>query len=193
MADIGDIIKRRRITIGLSQEELSQESQLSLRTIQRIENNASNPRGYSIKAIAKVLDIPLQELTRGNRGHEDETMTKLSLINLSALVVLVIPYGNLLAPLFLWIHYRKGREVDRFGRSIINFQLSWVLATSLVLLLSPFVQLLFIPQDEATTLRPVLLVYLIAVVYNIVAVFRTSKKIKRKEFTDLYKYSLKAL
>ena len=48
-------IKQLRILSGFSQEELSERAQLSLRTIQRIENGESQPRGYSLQRLAEVL------------------------------------------------------------------------------------------------------------------------------------------
>lgn len=48
-------IKQLRILSGFSQEELSERAQLSLRTIQRIENGETQPRGYSLQRLAEVL------------------------------------------------------------------------------------------------------------------------------------------
>lgn len=51
-------IKDFRNKKGLSQEKLSEKSGLSLRTIQRIENGETIPRGDSLTRIQRVLDIP---------------------------------------------------------------------------------------------------------------------------------------
>ena len=48
---IKDLRKRK----GLSQENLSEESKLSLRTIQRIESGTVTPRAYTIKQISEAL------------------------------------------------------------------------------------------------------------------------------------------
>ena len=48
-------IKQLRILSGFSQEELSERASLSLRTIQRIENGETQPRGYSLQRLAEVL------------------------------------------------------------------------------------------------------------------------------------------
>ena len=45
----------------MSQEYLAEESRVSLRTVQRIENNESRPTGESIKRIASALDVQLTE------------------------------------------------------------------------------------------------------------------------------------
>ena len=52
MTKIKDLRKRR----GLSQEELAEKSGLSLRTIQRIENGETDPRGDSLRRLAAALE-----------------------------------------------------------------------------------------------------------------------------------------
>jgi transcriptional regulator with XRE-family HTH domain len=55
-------LKEVRALRGMSQEYLADESRVSLRTIQRIENNESTPTGETIKRIAIALDVKLTEL-----------------------------------------------------------------------------------------------------------------------------------
>lgn len=64
--NLGRRLKELRAIRGMSQEYLAEESKVSLRTIQRIENNESEPTGETIKRIANALDIPLTELTGAN-------------------------------------------------------------------------------------------------------------------------------
>jgi len=52
-------IKELRIKKGLTQTDLSEKSGISLRTIQRIENNEVSPSIYSLKNISKILDEDL--------------------------------------------------------------------------------------------------------------------------------------
>lgn len=60
---LGQKLKELRATRGMSQEYLAEESRVSLRTIQRIENHESDPTGETIKRIANALNVPLTELT----------------------------------------------------------------------------------------------------------------------------------
>jgi transcriptional regulator with XRE-family HTH domain len=55
-------LKEFRTLRGMSQEYLAEESRVSLRTIQRIENEESVPTGETIKRIAVALDVELNEL-----------------------------------------------------------------------------------------------------------------------------------
>ena len=52
-------IKELRIKKGLTQTDLSEKSGISLRTIQRIENDEVSPSIYSLKKLSKVLDEDL--------------------------------------------------------------------------------------------------------------------------------------
>jgi len=55
-------LKELRTLRGMSQEFLAEESRVSLRTIQRVENEESTPTGETIKRIAVALDISVHEL-----------------------------------------------------------------------------------------------------------------------------------
>lgn len=57
-------VRELRMIAGSSQEELAFASQLSLRTIQRIENGETQPRGDSLKRLALALGVTTEELTR---------------------------------------------------------------------------------------------------------------------------------
>lgn len=60
--DLAKKLKDLRAKRGMSQEFLAEESRVSLRTIQRIENNESQPTGETIKRIAIALGVQLNEL-----------------------------------------------------------------------------------------------------------------------------------
>lgn len=62
MNEIGKKIKDTRISKGISQELLAEQAKVNLRTIQRIENNESNPRGNTLVLICSALQIELDDL-----------------------------------------------------------------------------------------------------------------------------------
>ena len=63
-------LKELRALRGMSQEYLADESRVGLRTIQRIENNESEPTGETLKRIAIALDVELSELIGPNSVTE---------------------------------------------------------------------------------------------------------------------------
>ena len=64
--NIGVVIKEVRNQKGLTQLDLSEHANLSVRTIQRIENNEVEPTFYSLKSIGEILKIDLQEIRNEN-------------------------------------------------------------------------------------------------------------------------------
>ena len=59
---IGKKISETRKIKGLTQEELAEQSNINLRTIQRIENSESEPKGKTLQLICNTLQIDLEEL-----------------------------------------------------------------------------------------------------------------------------------
>lgn len=58
----------------------------------------------------------------------DEEQTWGVLIHISALSGLAVPFGNILAPLLLWLVKKDESEfVDANGKEAMNFQLTWTL------------------------------------------------------------------
>jgi len=62
--EFGERLKELRTSLNYSQKELSEQTGLTLRTIQRIENNEVKPSLYSLKVIGKALKIDLSEFVK---------------------------------------------------------------------------------------------------------------------------------
>ena len=63
---LGKKIIELRLTKGLTQTELAEKCNLSLRTIQRIESTEVTPRSYTLKLIFKTLDFDGFNLANNN-------------------------------------------------------------------------------------------------------------------------------
>lgn len=63
-------LKELRNLRGMSQEYLAEESRVSLRTIQRIENEESAPTGETIKRLSVALDVALKDLVESKPIEE---------------------------------------------------------------------------------------------------------------------------
>src|SRR5690349_10740178 len=121
--EIGKRVVAERVRLGMSQEELAGESLLSLRTIQRIESGQTSPRGDTLKRLAGVLKVPVEELI-DSELQEDPNLVVL--MNLTQLAFLAFPLLGLIIPLIIWLTNRNRiRDVDEVGQSILNFQTSW--------------------------------------------------------------------
>jgi uncharacterized Tic20 family protein len=121
--DLSKKIKELRTKKGFSQEELANETGLSLRTIQRIEGGETEPRGDTLKRLAHALDVTPNDLMEWVE-HEDRGY--LAFLNLSALSFLAFPLLGIIVPLALWMLKRdKIKSLNENGKKLINFQITW--------------------------------------------------------------------
>lgn len=121
--DLAKKIKELRTRKGMSQEELAEKSQLSLRTIQRIEGGETEPRGDTLQRLAKTLGTTPDELIDWT---EEEDKTFLTFLNLSALSYIAFPLLGVVVPLALWILKKdKIKFINETGKKLLNFQISW--------------------------------------------------------------------
>ncbi|HAF31041.1 MAG TPA: DNA-binding protein [Bacteroidales bacterium] len=123
--ELAQKIKELRNRNGVSQEELSEKSGLSLRTIQRIENGETEPRGDSLKRLAFAFNVTPDEIV-------DWTATKdkgfLLSFNLSALSFIFFPILGILVPLIIWISKKdKIQNLNKTASELLNFQITWTI------------------------------------------------------------------
>jgi transcriptional regulator with XRE-family HTH domain len=62
--EFGERLKEFRTSLNCSQKELAEKTGLTLRTIQRIENNEVKPSLYSLKVIGEVLKTDFTEFAK---------------------------------------------------------------------------------------------------------------------------------
>jgi transcriptional regulator with XRE-family HTH domain len=132
----GQLIKELRIKKGITQEVLAAKTDISVRTIQRIESGEVDPRAYTLQSIAAALEVDFEVFTNGEELHEakeKENNTWLPLLHLSGLLLLVFP------PIILWIWKRDDvKDIRKHGTDVINFQLSMFLYLVLFAVVSAF-------------------------------------------------------
>lgn len=133
MNKIGDKIKNARKRKGLSQEELADVSKINLRTIQRIENNENEPRGKTLHLICDALKINIENLLESKK---ENNINYLIGLHLSVLSMFIIPLGNILIPLVIWVTQKdKINHLKPIGANLLNFQILWSAVTYLSLIL----------------------------------------------------------
>ena len=62
--EFGERLKELRTSMNCSQKELSEQTGLTLRTIQRIENNEVKPSLYSLKVIGEALKTDVYDFVK---------------------------------------------------------------------------------------------------------------------------------
>lgn len=148
----GELIKQLRLKKGITQEELAARTELSVRTIQRIESGEVDPRAFTLQAIASVLDVDFETFTE-TEEYSDTGSKWLPLLHLSGLLLMIVP------PIIVWILKRdKVKEMKPHAYDVINYQLS------MSLYLLPFVFM---------TSYPILLI--IGVYSQVIIVMNTMK------------------
>lgn len=143
MEMIGQKIKELRIKRGLTQEELAERTNLSVRTIQRIESGDVDPRTYTLNLLAEALDVELETLTSEKAQSiqykqtpmmsEAEKTKWLALLHISGLFAFILP------PLIIYLWKKEEvPEMDRHFADVMNFQITvivYIIASVLAVIL----------------------------------------------------------
>ncbi len=140
-------LKSIREKQNLTQEELSEKSGISVRTIQRIEAGA-DPKGYTLRALSEKLGVQENELL--NKLSEEENAenerpyplqaeapvlmnnSMIKLINLSSIPFIVLPPLNVLVPLVLIF---ATKQKSPLTRQIVTVQMMWTILAPIIFLL----------------------------------------------------------
>ena len=130
---IATLIKEGRLAKGFTQKELSELPNVSVRSIQRIENAELVPRSFTLKTLASILDLPFESFHEEYPGPELQT-GKSGKLNKSQKIILSI--GVCLALILIAAAFIA--QSPRFPETqfeAINFIVIVVIAITAVLLL----------------------------------------------------------
>ncbi|MDO6517727.1 helix-turn-helix domain-containing protein [Zobellia uliginosa] len=164
-------VKELRKRKGLSQEELTENSGLSLRTVQRIENGETDPTGETLRRIADALKVNPDELIDWTI-KEDTSFLKF--LNLSALTFIFFPILGIIVPLIMWVSKKdKIKDINKIAKSVINFQITW----SILVFLFPIAILVIRAltnepkEGETILLGPALIIIFLIFMYGLNFIF----------------------
>lgn len=107
----------------MTQEELADKTEVSARTIQRIENGEVDPRAYTLQMIAKALDVDFSLFVEDGSDEEQEIQQAndkvwLGLLHLSGLIPLIFP------TVIIWnLKRKKIKGIANHYRIVFSFQL----------------------------------------------------------------------
>ena len=122
---------------GFTQDELSEKTTVGVRTIQRIEKGEVQPHLQTVKLLAVGLEIEVDDLIVLDNPKEETIERKwMLLLHAIPFLGLIIPFGSVLFPLFLWIHKANDNKIyNNHGRAVVNFHSSILLYFIISLLL----------------------------------------------------------
>ncbi|WP_250255653.1 helix-turn-helix domain-containing protein [Chryseobacterium sp. Marseille-Q3244] len=179
-------LKTVREQKNLTQEELSEKSKISVRTIQRIEAG-TEPKGHTLRALARALEIEenlLQdtivipeindEVSEESipevkeKEQSDVNYSLIKIINLSSLLFTLLPPLNILVPLLLMFTMKQRNSLVK---EIISVQMIWTVMAPIVFMLGIFLKFG----------RQFTLVLMIAIVLsNVFIILRNAAEIDKK-------------
>ena len=181
MEIIGIKILEIRKKKGLSQEELSYLSKINLRTLQRIEKGETEPRGNTLKNLCQSLEINIEDILDYSKVDD---LQFIKFFHLSVLTFIIIPLGNIIIPMILWLTKReKIIKLNEQGINLMNFQILWTLVFNCF-----FLSFVFIKINHWPNSRPFLyiagLLYLVNIIYPVIIGILISKgKLRNYYFT----------
>ena len=108
---------------GYTQDELSDRTTVGVRTIQRIEKGEVQPHLQTVKLLAVGLDVEVDDLIVLDNPKEETIKRKwMLMLHASPFFGLIIPFANVLFPLFTWISKAEDNKIyDAHGRAVVNF------------------------------------------------------------------------
>lgn len=177
--NIGEQIASYRKKHGYSQEELSQVSGISLRTIQRIEKGTVHPRGYTIRALSESLKIELSELKSNIVPTKNEVAKKAHTLNLLGLLVILFPIVSIFLQVIYWIKNKHFLSNHLPSRKVLSFQILWIFVVIIsILLIHPLTNLIT-GQSIYGTFPIRMTVYVILLLTNIFVIWHTALKLSK--------------
>lgn len=173
-------LKAYREKLNLTQEELTELSGISVRTIQRVEAG-TEPKGQTLKILAKTLGVEEKELL--NLEKEITTTTELEtpeinysilkIINLSSLPLTVFPPANIIVPLILMFVLKQNNSLTK---QLITVQIFWTIGSVILFMLCALIKNWFSLGNPFT-----MMVMVILVLINIFIILRNTAEIDRKQ------------
>lgn len=111
---IGKRISEARKSKGLTQENLAEKSKINLRTIQRIENNESIPRGQTLDMICNVLQLDSSQFLK------DEKLDRFEKHFGEAFFLII--YNLIIIAIFVYLTINPEANINsRFGGFLLSF------------------------------------------------------------------------
>jgi len=164
-------LKEIREELNLTQEELSEKSSISIRTIQRIEAG-TEPKGQTLKILSKSLGIKENELREKQEPQHEINFSLIKLINLSSLFFTIIPPINIFLPLTL-MFFKK--QFNPFTKQIVSIQILWLIIAIIIFMLASFVKNWFSLGSKFN-----LVVMVLLVLSNVFIILRNTAEIDKK-------------
>jgi transcriptional regulator with XRE-family HTH domain len=166
------ILLELREKLNLTQEELAEKANISVRTIQRIEAG-TKPKGFTLEALSNALGVSKNVLLEDKIESNKSNKQLIKYINLSSIILIIIPLGNIVLPLII-MYWKK--EINTVTKQIISIQILWTLASFILIIASSFLKNWFSLSNQITTFT-----ILILLVVNLYIILRNTLAIEKND------------
>jgi transcriptional regulator with XRE-family HTH domain len=166
------ILLELRDKLNLTQEELANKANISVRTIQRIEAG-TKPKGFTLEALSKALGVSKDVLLENKIEPNKSNKNLIKYINLSSILLLIIPLGSIILPLII-MYWKK--QINTITKQIISIQILWTLASILLVIASSFLKNWFSLSNQVTTFT-----ILILLAINLYIILRNTLEIEKRD------------
>lgn len=173
-------IRKRK---GLTQEELAEYANINLRTVQRVENGETEPRGHTLSVICNVLEINIEDILDYGRVEDKNFFIY---FNLSVISGMVIPFGDIIVPLILWLVKRdKIIGLNNYGKNLLFFRIGFNILLFTVTVISMVMSMNRLKEDFANNLSSIFTVYIViyllfTLIYPVIVAILIHKREKLK-------------
>ena len=165
-------LKKIREQQHLTQQELSERSGVSVRTIQRIESG-TEPKGQTLKILAATLNVKEAELLEKTETPVGENFTLIKIINFSSLPVTIFPPANILLPLLIMF---LSKQSNSLTRQIVNLQIFWSICAFIIFMLFNFMRSSFSWSNDSTLVMMIMLI-----LSNVFIILRNAAEIDKNQ------------
>jgi transcriptional regulator with XRE-family HTH domain len=166
------ILLELRDKLNLTQEELADKANISVRTIQRIEAG-TKPKGFTLEALSKALGVSKDVLLEDKIEPIKSNKNLIKYINLSSIIFIIVPLGSIVLP-FIIMYWKK--QINTTTKQIISIQILWTLASILLVIASSFLKNWFSLSNQVTTFT-----ILTLLVVNLYIILRNTLEIERND------------
>ena len=157
MSELGEKVLEIRTAKKISQESLAESANISLRTLQRIEKEGSNPQGDTLHRLATALNTPLEELLDYSFV---EDYNYIRAMHFSVLLVALLPLGNIILPTIFWLRRKSSiKYLTSYAKKLLNFQITWT-----IILFVPLFLVVTIMRSSISEVFQIIILYPVAMV-----------------------------
>ncbi len=126
-----------RLERKMSQNELSEASGISIRTIQRIEKGDVNPRPFTLRKILSTLNVSVEKFNINSNNNEEYNSENNVLLNrfiLANMSILILPFLFIILLIWMWKKYSWAPHYNWICRKILSFQILWGVFTLIAII-----------------------------------------------------------